>query len=286
MQLELPLIAIATPFQLNPAELDLSQSENPLSLQVTDIKTGKVTTHEVKLGYIAPPSTKTISGCSEDALKTSSHTSTTFLTPKGRVVVTKPFDIKEAASRGLVPTEILSQPIHVLSDQPTVIQTGSEHDKPSNLHSVKQTAFGETQRLTYLRKNRPARDLPVVLETPLIPAHKLTVEMIKKMLSDEQNLKPKQSLALESIRSAIKLMEARGLSNEELARTMTVCVLVSQMCHEAFQLGVAPESIFRNFSCMNSQSLCEMIPSDLHSASEGENSGIDTAAEEANVVGR
>ena len=177
------------------------------------------------------------------------------------------------------------------------------------------------------RRSKSSTDLPhlsVVMEGASPPkeeaggqlggAQESALDMLKTMMtSEEQNLKPKQIQALESMRAAVKasmslrrsasgkrertwteeiggkdqgLKEALSpisststpssagketkekkkrtpdgsLPEEELvARTLTVTALACQMAHEAFRLGVRPDSIFRTFSHMTPAAMLDMV---------------------------
>ena len=146
-------------------------------------------------------------------------------------------------------------------------------------------------RMSRLRRSRTADELSVVMETALPPAQESALDSMRKLLMEE-NLAPQQQLTLDSVRSAMSRVktsaananakanaanvaaagskqEVRGsadgssraaLSSEEMLRTMTVFTLASQLSHEALQLGVRPESIFRNFGRLDTQVLSEIAP--------------------------
>ncbi|KAL8591259.1 hypothetical protein ACOMHN_017583 [Nucella lapillus] len=127
-------------------------------------------------------------------------------------------------------------------------------------------------------------DLSVVMKTSLPAAQEQALESMRKMLMEE-SLAPKQQHMLDSVRNAfssvkthrlsdkgradsfIKDFAERGqgdglsrLTNDEMLRTMTVFTLASQLSHEAFKLGVRPNSIFRNFSRLDTHLLSEIVP--------------------------
>lgn len=152
---------------------------------------------------------------------------------------------------------------------------------------------GMSPRMSRLRRSRTADELSVVMETALPPAQESALDSMRKLLMEE-NLAPQQQQTLDSVRSAMSRVktsaaaananakakaadvtavgskqEVRGsadgssraaLSSEEMLRTMTVFTLASQLSHEALQLGVRPESIFRNFGRLDSQVLSEIAP--------------------------
>ena len=154
---------------------------------------------------------------------------------------------------------------------------------------------GMSPRMSRLRRSRTADELSVVMETALPPAQESALDSMRKLLMEE-NLAPQQQQTLDSVRSAMSRVKTSAaaanananakanaadvaaagskqevresadgssraaLSSEEMLRTMTVFTLASQLSHEALQLGVRPESIFRNFGRLDTQVLSEIAP--------------------------
>lgn len=254
--------------QLSASEQALSQSDLPLALKITNRNTGEVEIRDIVQGSIAP-----VAG-----LEKGSSLASTFINPEGQVVVTEPTDISTASAQGLIPIEVHADPQAVseaVSRNGSASTTGQESRsstvlplKPPHRSPIesptKMVSFGgdsmTSPRSSRLRRSKTA-DLAIVMESNLGPSQESAIEMMKKMMVDEENLKPKQQKALNSMRAAVKAMEVRdALSDEEIARTLTMLALASQLSHEAFQLGVRPDSIFRSFSQMNTKSLSQMVP--------------------------
>ena len=74
---------------------------------------------------------------------------------------------------------------------------------------------------------------------------------------------------------------SRALTNEEMLRTMTVFTLASQLSHEALQLGVRPDSIFRNFGQLDTKVLSEIVP---QGAGKGHPEGVSTESTYAELL--
>ena len=155
-------------------------------------------------------------------------------------------------------------------------------------------------RMSRLRRSRTADELSVVMETALPPAQESALDSMRKLLMEENlapqqqqtldsvrsamsrvktsalnatNANAKANAAAANVVAAAAAagskQEVRGsadgssraaLSSEEMLRTMTVFTLASQLSHEALQLGVRPESIFRNFGRLDTQVLSEIAP--------------------------
>ena len=233
---------------------------------------------------------------------------TTFLTPDGNLVVTDPMSPQEGASQGLVAVEVRATPSVQTTAAPSrevsslrqtssagILRSGS---RPSPVASpTRQVSFALhdsaaasphdgvlSPRLSRLRRSRTAdgmpSDLSVVMETTLPPAQESAMESMRKMLMEE-SLAPRQQQMLDSMRSAMSKLrhektEERGqadgssrLTGDELLRTMTVFTLASQLSHEALKLGVRPNSIFRNFSRLDTRVLSEIAPAEAKGQPEG-----------------
>ena len=354
--------------RLSAQDHALSRSGTPFALKITNRNTGEVhVLTDVIQGTVAPyttPEPQHLGDHSESKeVQSDGNTASTFLNPEGRLVVTEPISVRQAAQQGLIAVEILGDPatnnlsgsraasgtdrarIGSATEAGTVTFGSTTTPRRSPIETpTRQVSFGASlgglgmeaaptlsPRSSTLsswkfipRRSKSSTDLhhlSVVMEggsppkedagLQLVGAQENALEMLKTMMSaEEQNLKPKQIQALESMRAAVKssLRLKRSVSSSEekkliqenlgmddrskeilspvssrstpssagkgkrektsgvplpeeelVARTLTVTALACQMAHEAFRLGVRPDSIFRTFSHMTPAAMLDMV---------------------------
>lgn len=99
----------------------------------------------------------------------------------------------------------------------------------------------------------PSVDLPNNLPS----TQKAAINTMKLMM-EEENLSSMQHRTLETIRSAVKVMNEVELTDTQLERTITLISIASQLTEESLQLGILPESIFDTFAEINSRAMSDL----------------------------
>ncbi|GFR68393.1 hypothetical protein ElyMa_000277200 [Elysia marginata] len=106
------VVAQTTTLRFSAQDHALSRTGTPFALKITNPSTGEVhVLTDVIQGTVAPYPTPVPQQIADQGEGSGSMPSaTTFINPEGRLVVTEPMSVREAASQGLTAVEILSDP--------------------------------------------------------------------------------------------------------------------------------------------------------------------------------